>query len=130
MSQPTRRAFLSDVGLGVTGLALGTMLHRDLKADEGKPHGVPKAKSVIWIVLPGGYSHLETFDPKPALTTHAGKTYNDTPYPNPILNPLHDKRSRNVVSQDIQKMRPVYPSIYPLQVGFKKYGGCGREVSD
>jgi len=131
-----RRQFLSDVGFGVTGLALGTLLHRDLPAfakataGDGAPPRIPKARSVIWIVLPGGYSHLETFDPKPALNKYAGKTYDDTPYANPLKSPLHDKRSRNVVSQDVQKMRPTFPTILPLQVGFKKYGECGMEVSD
>jgi len=132
----SRRLFLSDMGLGFTGLALGTMLGREAgagdgsAAPDGRPHFVPKAKSVIWIILPGGYSHLETFDPKPALNTYAGKTYNDTPFPNPLKSPLHDKRSRNVVSAEVEKMRPVWPSIYPLQVGFKKYGRCGMDVCD
>ncbi len=130
MKQPTRRQFLSDLGFGVTGLALGTMLHRDLAANDVKPHRVPKARSVIWIVLPGGYSHVETFDPKPALTVHAGKTFDDTPYANPLLHPLYDKRSRNVVSQDVQKKRPAFPTVFPTQVGFKKYGECGMEVCD
>ena len=45
-----RRAFLSDLGLGFTGLALGAMLHRDGRASsavwtppDGKPHFPPKA---------------------------------------------------------------------------------------
>src|SRR5262245_27408228 len=132
----SRRVFLSDVGFGVAGLALGTRLHRDVaardgaKAPDGKPHFRPKARSVIWIVLPGGYSHLETFDPKPALFRYAGKSYDDTPTANPLKSPLHAKRSRNVVSADVQKARPVYPSLYPGQVGFKKYGQCGMDVSD
>jgi hypothetical protein len=60
--------------MGFTGIALGSMLHRDgiVRADTetawtpptGKPLFPPKAKSVIWIFLSGGYSHLETFDPK------------------------------------------------------------------
>ena len=72
-----RRAFLADVGMGFTGLALGAMLHRDgiVRAADGLPtaaaagetHFPPRAKSVIWIFLIGGMSHLETFDPKPAL---------------------------------------------------------------
>ena len=112
---------------GVTSLALGTMLHRDLFGKSPQP---AKARSVIWIVLPGGYSHVETFDPKPALNEYAGKTYNDTPFANPLLHPLHAKRSRNVVSQDVQKARPTFPVIFPMQVGFKKYGECGMAVSD
>src|SRR3712207_748048 len=86
-----RRAFLSDVGMGFAGLALVSMFWRDglLRASEpashpwrppdGQPLFAPKAKSVIWIFLSGGYSHLETFDPKPALNAHAGKSSDKTP---------------------------------------------------
>ena len=93
-----RRTFLADVGLGFTGLALGALLQRDgiARADDhtkwqppdGKPVFKPKAKSVIWIFLSGGYSHLETFDPKPALNKYAGKTFDETPYDNPENHPL------------------------------------------
>src|SRR5215510_2438655 len=83
-----RRTFLADVGMGFAGLALGSMFWRDgvarAGADDahsiwmpptGQPLFPPKAKSVIWIFLSGGYSHLETFDPKLALNQHAGKTF-------------------------------------------------------
>src|SRR5262245_13149752 len=81
-----RRTFLADVGMGFTGLALGAMLHRDgiVRAAEtqpsdwqppdGQPHFPPKALSVIWLFMIGGASHMETFDPKPALNTYGGKT--------------------------------------------------------
>ena len=59
-----RRAFLSDMGMGCTGLALGSMLARDgiVRATEapqwrpptGDPHFAPKAKSVIWLFMNGG----------------------------------------------------------------------------
>src|SRR4051812_49118513 len=71
----TRRSFLADCGLGFTGLALGAMLARDgiVKADgptswlppDGRPHFAPRAKSVIWLFMLGGTSHMESFDPKP-----------------------------------------------------------------
>src|SRR5947209_1986934 len=99
-----RRTFLADLGLGFTGLALSAMLHRDGvgRADpphrpDGRPHLTPRAKSVIWIFLSGGASHLETFDPKPALNRYAGMTFARTPYPDPTHSPLHDRRSRSVV---------------------------------
>src|SRR5919202_5756673 len=83
-----RRTFLADLGMGFTGLALAAMLHRDGYASEGqawsppdgRPHFPPKAKSVIWLFMNGGVSHLETFDPKPALDRYAGKTIAETPY--------------------------------------------------
>src|SRR5712692_6414753 len=134
-----RRTFLADLGMGFTGLALGAMLHRDgiARADtgaagqppDGKPLFAPKAKSVIWIFLSGGYSHLETFDPKPALNKYEGKTFDKIPFANPLLSPLHDKRSRSVVAAEIN-VRDKYPIIYPLQVGFKKYGQCGVAITD
>lgn len=131
-----RRTFLADFGMGFTGLALGAMLQKDgvTRASEdtpwsqptGQPHFKPKAKSVIWIFLSGGYSQLETFDPKPALNKYAGKTFKETPLPNPFDSPLHDKRSRSV----IEKVRDKYAKIFPLQVGWKKHGQSGIEVSD
>src|SRR5262245_52061305 len=85
---PSRRAFLADLGLGFTGLALGAMLQRDALANpaaawappDGRPHAPPKAKSVIWLFMNGGMSHLETFDPKPALNDYPGKTIAETPF--------------------------------------------------
>src|SRR5262245_12770603 len=137
MFQPfrTRRTFLADVGLGFTGLALGAMLHRDGRVrasdhakwapPDGKPHFPPKAKSVIWVFLSGGVSQLESFDPKPALNTYAGKTFSDTPFADPLKSPLFAKHSRDVVGGT----RP-YPKIFPLQVGFKKHGELGVEIAD
>ncbi len=133
-----RRTFLSDLGMGFTGLALGSLLADDgvVRAEDagaGKvsslPHHVPKTKSVIWIFLSGGYSHLETFDPKPALNKYAGKTFDDTPFENPVNSPLHEKRFRSVSAEEIN-VRDVYPTIYPMQVGWKKYGEAGIEVTD
>ena len=131
-----RRQFLADFGMGFTGLALGSMLHSDgvVRAAEtaswappdGLPHFAPKAKSVIWIFLSGGYSQLETFDPKPSLTKYAGKTFQEAPYADPFESPLHDKRSRSVIGA----VREKYAKIYPLQVGYRKRGELGIEVSD
>ena len=132
---PTRRTFLADVGMGFTGLALGAMLHRDGVArgdsaawtpPDGRTHFAPRAKSVIWIFLSGGYSQMETFDPKPALTLYAGKTFKETPFADPLQSPLHDKRSRAVVTT----VREKYAKIFPMQVGFKKHGESGIEVTD
>ena len=41
---------------------------------DGRPHFAPKAKSVIWLFMIGGTSHVESFDPKPELTKYGGKT--------------------------------------------------------
>jgi hypothetical protein len=131
----SRRAFLSDLGMGFTGLALGAMLADEgrLKAETSDSdagcHHPPQAKSVIWIFLSGGYSHLETFDPKPALNEYAGKTFDKTPFENPVNSPLHKKRFRSVPAEEVN-VRDVYPTIYPMQVGWKKHGDSGIEVTD
>lgn len=137
--QQNRRAFLSDIGMGFTGLALGAMLaddgityatDKDLEHPPGgEPHHAPRAKSVIWIFLSGGVSHLETFDPKPALNKYAEKTFDQTPFENPVNSPLHKKRFRSVLAEEIN-VRDVYPTIYPTQVGWKKHGQAGIEITD
>src|SRR5688572_17389135 len=91
----TRRAFLADTGMGFTGLALGAILFRDGIPDahastwqppNGSPHIAPKAKSVIWIFLCGGVSHLESFDVKPELNRYAGKSIAETPFAKVLQN--------------------------------------------
>src|SRR6266481_966984 len=116
MTAPSsRRSFLRDGSLGFAGMALASLLQRDgcLRASEVKSHHTPRAKSVIWIFLSGGYSHLETFDPKPALNKYSGKTFAQTPFSDPLKSPLHDKRSRSVLAESIN-IRDKYPIVYPL----------------
>jgi hypothetical protein len=136
----TRRAFLADVGMGFTGLALGAMLARDgvtrtAVADElplrqppnGEPHHAPKAKSVIWIFLVGGMSHLESFDCKPALNQYAGQEIGKTPYAD-VLQAKFAENVRIVVPNDANGH--VRTKLYPLQTGFGKRGESGLEISD
>ena len=80
-SQNTRREFISDLGHGFTGIALASLLGTAAEASDTVrlPHVSPKAKSVIWFFMNGGTSHLESFDPKPALNTYAGKTIDESP---------------------------------------------------
>src|SRR5438445_1929884 len=127
----TRRSFLADTGMGFTGLALGALLFRDGVAraepaakPDGKPHFTPKAKSVIWIFLCGGVSHVESFDPKPELTKYNGKTIDDTPYKD-ALNPA---RLRNVISAN-----PAHGGrrvLMGLNTGYRRHGQSGLEVAD
>jgi len=135
-----RRTFLADLGMGFTGMALGAMLANDgiVRAAESNvdPHDAPfeldykpRTKSVIWIFLSGGYSHVETFDPKPALNQYAGMTFDKTPLENPPASVLHKKRFRSVPAEEIN-VRDVYPIIYPMQVGWNKHGQSGIEVTD
>jgi hypothetical protein len=126
----TRRDFLST---SFTGLALSAMLHRDGYASpswappDGKPHFVPKAKSVIWLFMNGGVSHLETFDPKPEMDKYAGKSISETPHKD-VQNPDKLKLARVVVINDANGQQR--NKLLATQIGFKKYGKAGIEVSD
>src|SRR3954469_782735 len=131
----SRRSFLADTGMGFTGLALGAMLFRHgvaraepisaWRPPDGKPHFAPRAKSVIWIFLCGGVSHLESFDVKPELNKYAGKSIEDTPY-KAVLDPK--KVNANIVGGN-----PAHGNrkvIMPLQAGYKNYGQSGLVVGD
>lgn len=122
--------------MGFTGLALGAMLGRDtaasgaegeLREPDGRPHFAPKAKSVIWFFMLGGTSHLESFDPKPALDKHAGKTVEASPYKSTVLDsPYYRKNVRDFAGTP----RALMATLYPTQIGFQKRGQCGMDVSD
>ena len=102
----------------MAGLAFASLLNQDklLAGDCGttpgakKPHFIPRAKSVISLFMSGGVSHVDTFDPKPALNKYAGQ-------------PLTGKGDV-IVRQG--HPGPLMPS--PFQ--FKKYGQSGLDVSD
>ncbi len=125
-----RRAFLQRSGLGFGGLALNAMLGQDGFAKallDGKPHFAPKAKNVIWLFMRGGVSHMESFDPKPALTKYAGKTIPETPFAD-VQDPEKLKKVRVVVVNDANGQQR--NEIFPLQTGFRKHGQSGIEISD
>lgn len=87
----TRREFFWDAGAGFTSLAMTGLLSGDgflnsqtLAADgvsqyvnplaPKDPHFTPKAKSVIFLFMYGGPSHVDTFDYKPKLYDLDGQT--------------------------------------------------------
>jgi len=120
----SRRDFLFQSGGGVSGLALAYLLNQegllasscDAKASgynpyaPKKPHFQPRAKRVISLFMSGGVSHIDTFDPKPALQKYAGQ-------------PLTGKGDI-VVRQG--NPGPLMPSPF----SFRKYGQCGMDVSE
>ncbi len=72
-----------------------------------------KAKSVIFMFLVGGPSHLDLFDPKPDLLKHQGK-------------PLPESFGKPVSCQFTKGDTPLLASTRT----FKKHGQSGLEVSD
>lgn len=128
-----RRLFLADAGLGFTGVVLQAVFGRQTAAADadqlpfGQPHFAPKAKSVIWFFMNGGTSHLESFDPKPAVNRYAGKTIDESPFARAVLD---SEFYRQNVRDFGGKPRELMSQIYPLQVGFRRRGESGLEVSD
>ncbi len=76
-----------------------------------EPHFPAKAKRVIFLFMTGGVSHIDTFDPKPALTRDHGK----------------EIKANHPEIKD----RPGYERIYLKrpQWEFAPHGECGTEVS-
>jgi len=134
--QRTRRTFLADVGMGMTGLALGSLLAGEARANptpanDGQPDGVPqfapKAKSVIWLFMAGGVSHMESFDPKPALNKYAGMSLSETPLKDAFESPFVKDNFRPFVAGNTRTFRQ---KIFPMQIGYQKRGESGIEISD
>jgi hypothetical protein len=120
--QTQRREFLHTVGGGFTSLALTGMLARDGffgQSAVAAPANLPgpklqplpgKAKSVIFLFMYGGPSHMDTFDYKPELYPLDGKTIDVKTF---------GRGGRKT------KGRVVGPKW-----AFKPYGKCGKMVSD
>ena len=118
----SRREMLrrSGCGLGLLGLATVLADDRLLAADNEpgqgyrnplaprEPHFPAKAKHVIHIFCNGGPSHVDTFDPKPALQEYVGKSL-------PMGNLATERKTG---------------AAFPSPFKFKKYGQSGIEVSD
>jgi hypothetical protein len=75
---PTRREFIYGLGASVGSVALSALLAREARAAAPAPstagplapkpaHHPARAKNCIFLMMEGGPSHLDTFDPKPKL---------------------------------------------------------------
>jgi hypothetical protein len=107
----TRRQLLARIGTGLGTLGLADLLGGNAQAAMSRssgPHFAPKAKRVVHFFLNGGPSHVDTFDPKPALTKYAGK-----PLPGEYL-------------RTERKTGAAFPSPFK----FSKYGQSGLEISE
>ncbi len=111
----SRRELLSRSGMGFAGLALAGILKDEGRLlateDPMRPrvgHLPPRAKHVIHLFMNGGPSHIDTFDPKPALHRYAGK-----------MLPTGNLRTE-------RKTGAAFPSPFK----FSKHGESGIEVSE
>ena len=78
------------------------------------PHFLGRAKSVIYLFMTGGPSHLETFDPKPALNKLDGK-----PLP----------QSFDVAGLSLQNLNPATSKLLGSPFPFVRSGESGIEIS-
>jgi hypothetical protein len=80
----SRRWFFGDCGVGLAGIAAGSLLSAEAGAAVSSgapagplatrpPHFAPRAKRVVYLFQAGAPSHLELFDHKPELAKHDGK---------------------------------------------------------
>jgi Protein of unknown function (DUF1501) len=79
LSPGNRRDFLADAFGGFGAVALSSLFGKEIRASSDdplatkRPHFEPKAKSVIFLFMAGGPSHIDTFDPKPLLNKLNGQ---------------------------------------------------------
>jgi hypothetical protein len=114
----TRREFLWEAGAGFTGLALAGLMGQEARADgksanplAPKPPMFPgKAKSVIFLFMYGGPSHIDTFDYKPEMYGRDNQTIEVKTFGR------GGKRNTGRIIEPRWK--------------FKQYGQCGKWVSD
>ena len=116
----SRREFLEKAGLGFGGLAASCLLAEDAgttsRANPFAAKSAPlpaKAKSVIFLFMHGGPSHLDTFDPKPLLQKYDGQ-----PVPDSF-------RTRDFQFTKMDKV-----PLLGTPRTFARYGDSGLEVSD
>ena len=103
----SRRNFLHRCGMGLGALGLEGILQTDAATNPVRNHFPIRAKRVIHFFLNGGPSHVDTFDPKPALNKYEGKEL-----------PFGKRRTE-------RKTGAAFPSPFE----FKKYGSSGTEFS-
>ena len=122
----SRREFLTKCGCGFGALAFGYLLGLDglparaaavsidaLNPLSPRPPQFPgRAKSVIWLFMEGGPSHLDLFDPKPALEKLAGQ-------------PMPESFGKVITA-----MGTANNSLMPSKRTFKQYGESGIWMSD
>jgi hypothetical protein len=115
-----RREFLRDACCGFGGLAFASLLQREARAGTLNPLApktphMPdkaKAKSVIFLFMAGGPSHLDTFDPKP------------------LLNKLDGQQRPAEFGEAKYQFIKNGAKLLGSKRNFRKYGQSGIEVSD
>ena len=115
----TRRWFLGQMGLGIGGLALSSMIgEQGAVAGESMsvlsaPHFAPRARRIICLHMAGSPPQQDLFDPKPLL-----EELNGQPCPDDLLD--------GVIFPFIKG----HPKILASPYKFRRHGSCGMEISE
>src|SRR6185369_47911 len=112
----SRRSFLQAGAVGLAGLGLADMLQLQAQAESAAPKTIDNDRSVIFVWLPGGPPHMETYDMKP----DAPEDYRGE------FRPIHT----NVAGIDVCEHLPLhakcadkYSLIRSISHGFADHGG-------
>ena len=120
-SDVTRRGFLGRGSQGLGGMVLASMLAQNARAEPGERqqgvldqlHYPARAKRVIFMVMAGGMSHLETLDHKPKLAEMHSQ-------------PMPDSFTKG---QPIAQLQGKKLTCFAPQHAFQKHGDNGQEIS-
>lgn len=115
-----RRDFLRRSGMGLATLALADLLHESARGAPRRPHFAGRAKHVIHVMLNGGMSQVDTFDPKPELSRRAGQML---PYEN-----LQTERRTGVALPSPFKFRRCGESGIPISEIFPHLSEVADEL--
>ncbi|MFM7604002.1 MAG: DUF1501 domain-containing protein [Prosthecobacter sp.] len=107
----SRRTLLSRASTGFGMTALASLMQQESQASlvHRAKRFAPKARSVIFLYMSGGVSHVDSFDHKPILKKFEGK-----PMPGVLKKTQFNNNG----------------AIQPSHWNFKRYGQSGIEVSD
>lgn len=112
----SRRDFLLKSGAGFGGLALTAMMASDTPSAESmrarSGHNRTPARSVIFLFMDGGPSHIDTFDPKPEVNRLAGQALPES------------------IERVITPMGVSENPLLPTRRTWRQYGDSGLPVSD
>jgi hypothetical protein len=115
----TRRWFLGQVGLGIGGLALSSLIsdHPSMAGEPLQgfpaPHFAPKARRIISIHMAGSPPQHDLFDPKPLLDELDGQPCPD-----------------NLIDGETFAFIKGHPKILASPYKFHRHGSCGMEISE
>ncbi len=125
----TRRRMLREGALGFGGVALASLLADGASGEVPAavapgprgPHHRARVRSVIFLYMDGGVSHVDTFDPKPRLRAEDGRPFGLKMEPTQF-------EDKGAVLGHLWDFKPRGRSGLPVSDLFPHIGGCADEL--